>query len=202
MSDTIEHAVSELTDATTLLTSAHTTSKATLDAAILTFAATTNTVNTQLNNVDNTSDANKPISTAAQTESDTKQDTLISGTNISTVNGSSLLSGTPLVISRAPTEIAAETYADRADLKALVGALAGDSVVVEGIGLFQFVATELEPEDDETCFTVPGIGQWLLSVPANDLLSAWALFEDAIRDELDEDENIRINTYLTTLGVI
>ena len=44
-----------------------------------------------LSNVDNTSDLSKPISTATQTALDGKQATLVSGTNIKTVNGQSLL---------------------------------------------------------------------------------------------------------------
>lgn len=44
-----------------------------------------------LGNVDNTSDANKPISTATQAALNAKQDTLVSGTNIKTINGSSIL---------------------------------------------------------------------------------------------------------------
>jgi hypothetical protein len=44
-----------------------------------------------LNNVDNTSDANKPVSSATQTALDAKQATLVSGTNIKTVNNTSLL---------------------------------------------------------------------------------------------------------------
>jgi hypothetical protein len=44
-----------------------------------------------LNNVDNTSDANKPVSSATQTALDAKQATLVSGTNIKTVNSTSLL---------------------------------------------------------------------------------------------------------------
>lgn len=44
-----------------------------------------------LGNVDNTSDLNKPISTATQTALNAKQDTLVSGTNIKTVNSTSLL---------------------------------------------------------------------------------------------------------------
>lgn len=47
--------------------------------------------NLGLGNVDNTSDANKPISTAAQTALNGKQDTLVSGTNIKTINGQSIL---------------------------------------------------------------------------------------------------------------
>ena len=44
-----------------------------------------------LANVDNTSDLSKPISTATQTALNAKQDTLVSGTNIKTVNSTSLL---------------------------------------------------------------------------------------------------------------
>lgn len=52
-----------------------------------------------INNVDNTSDANKPISTATQTALDAKQATLVSGTNIKTINGSSVLGSGDLVVS-------------------------------------------------------------------------------------------------------
>ena len=44
-----------------------------------------------LNNVDNTSDLNKPISTATQSALDLKQDILVSGTSIKTINSTSLL---------------------------------------------------------------------------------------------------------------
>lgn len=44
-----------------------------------------------LSNVDNTSDLLKPISTATQTALDLKQNTLVSGTNIKTINSTSLL---------------------------------------------------------------------------------------------------------------
>lgn len=44
-----------------------------------------------LGNVDNTSDLNKPVSTATQTALDAKQATLVSGTNIKTINSTSLL---------------------------------------------------------------------------------------------------------------
>jgi hypothetical protein len=52
-----------------------------------------------LENVDNTSDANKPVSTAQQTALNAKQATLVSGTNIKTVNSSSLLGSGDLAIS-------------------------------------------------------------------------------------------------------
>lgn len=51
-----------------------------------------------LGNVTNTSDANKPVSTAQATAIGLKQDTLVSGTNIKTVNGTSVLGSGDLVI--------------------------------------------------------------------------------------------------------
>lgn len=51
-----------------------------------------------LNNVSNTSDANKPISTAMQTALDAKQSTLQSGTNIKTINGATVLGSGNLTV--------------------------------------------------------------------------------------------------------
>ena len=63
-----------------------------------------------LGNVDNTSDASKPISTAAQTALNAKQDTLVSGTNIKTLNGESLLGAGNLVLQLAADQPSAVTY--------------------------------------------------------------------------------------------
>jgi hypothetical protein len=52
-----------------------------------------------LGNADNTSDANKPVSTATQTALNAKQDTLVSGTNIKTINGTSVLGSGDIVTS-------------------------------------------------------------------------------------------------------
>ena len=52
-----------------------------------------------LNNVDNTSDANKPVSSATQSALDAKQPTLVSGTTIKTVNGTSLLGSGNIAVS-------------------------------------------------------------------------------------------------------
>lgn len=52
-----------------------------------------------LGNVDNTSDADKPISTSTQTALNAKQATLVSGTNIKTINGTSLLGSGDITIS-------------------------------------------------------------------------------------------------------
>lgn len=51
-----------------------------------------------LGNVDNTSDANKPVSTATATAIAAKQDALISGTNIKTINGQDITGSGNLVI--------------------------------------------------------------------------------------------------------
>lgn len=51
-----------------------------------------------LGNVDNTSDVNKPVSTAQATAIGLKQDTLVSGTTIKTVNGNSLLGSGNIVL--------------------------------------------------------------------------------------------------------
>ena len=53
-----------------------------------------------LGNVDNTSDANKPISTATATALSNKQDTLVSGTNIKTINNTSILGSGDLQVSQ------------------------------------------------------------------------------------------------------
>lgn len=52
-----------------------------------------------LSNVDNTSDVDKPVSTAQQIALNSKQAVLVSGTNIKTVNGSSLLGAGDVTIS-------------------------------------------------------------------------------------------------------
>jgi hypothetical protein len=62
-----------------------------------------------LSNVDNTSDVNKPVSTAQATAIGLKQDTLVSGTNIKTINGNSILGSGNLVISAAVNQ-AFRTY--------------------------------------------------------------------------------------------
>tara|TARA_B110000483_G_C18141221_1_gene521544 strand:- start:64 stop:654 length:591 start_codon:yes stop_codon:yes gene_type:complete len=190
---TIETEVAALTTATTSLTDAVLVQQTSVTAAVATFAATTATVNDDLNLVDNTADVDKPVSTATQTELDLKQLALVSGVNISTVNGLSVLSGAPLVIERSATSLESLPYDERGTLKLdpAIGNPANvvdDSVVVEGLGTFMWVDTQLEPDDDETCFSTPSSGQWLLAVPAYDLLAAYQLVEDAVVDEFIEDQ--------------
>jgi hypothetical protein len=55
-----------------------------------------------LGNVNNTSDADKPISTATQTALNAKQAVLVSGTNIKTISGTSLLGSGDIQIQGTP----------------------------------------------------------------------------------------------------
>ena len=59
-----------------------------------------------LGNVDNTTDANKPVSTATQTALNAKQDTLVSATNIKTINSTSVLGSGNIVVGATPSGIA------------------------------------------------------------------------------------------------
>lgn len=59
----------------------------------------------ELGNVDNTSDLDKPISTATQTALNAKQDLLVSGTNIKSINGNSILGSGNIVTSGITYEV-------------------------------------------------------------------------------------------------
>ena len=58
---------------------------------------TLNSTAVGLGNVNNTADANKPVSTAMQNALNGKQNTLVSGTNIRTINGDTILGGGGLI---------------------------------------------------------------------------------------------------------
>ena len=74
-------------------------------------SVTSSRVNLGLGNVDNTSDANKPISVATASALATKQPTLVSASNIKTINGSSILGSGDLVVSGASNFVQAGTGA-------------------------------------------------------------------------------------------
>lgn len=191
---TIESSVSALTTSTTALTNAVGTQQTAVTNAVAAFTATTTRVNA-LNNVDNTTDVNKPVSAAVTVALALKQAVLVDGTNISTVNGQSLLSGSPLVIARGATSLNRILYDNRANLRATTSQI-DDSTMVEGLGLFMWANTQLEPDDDETCFSTTTTGQWLLQVPAWELIDAWALFEYSTTEDWREDEPTRVAAYI------
>lgn len=190
---TIESEVAALTTATTALITAVGAQQTGVAASVAAFTATTTRVNA-LNLVENTADASKPVSTAVQTALNAKQPNLVSGVNISTVNGVSLLGGGPLVIQRSATSLNRVEYDDRATLRSLSPEL-DDSTVVESIGLLMWINSKLEPDDDETCFNTAS-GQWLLKAPAWDLIEAWNLADKSYADDFREDEPIRFAAYL------
>ena len=192
---TIESSVAALTTSTTALIGAVSVQQLAVNAAITAFTVTTTRVNA-LNNVDNTPDPSKPVSSILLSALNLKQDNLISGFNISTVNGLSLLSGVPLVIQRSATSLNSVAYDNRATLRAL-SPQPDDSTMVEGLGLFMWVSNQLEPDDDETCFNTV-YGQWLLRSPAWDLIDAWNLFEKSFIDDWMEDEPARYAKYKLT----
>lgn len=191
---TIESSVADLTSATTALTTAVGTQQLTVTNAIAAFADVTSRVTTGLDNVNNTSDLDKPINTLTQNALDLKQVSLVSGVNISTVNGQSLLSGDSLVIVRSATSLNKIAYDDRGTLRSTTSEV-DDSSVVDGLGLFMWVNTKEEPDDDETCFTTTN-GQWLLQAPAWDLLNAWNSYDASILEDWMEDEQTRFVTFL------
>ena len=189
-------------DALALLTSTNATLVANVGAqqlavtsAVAGMVAVTARVNSGLNLVNNTADVDKPVSTATVTALGLKQARLVDGTNISTVNGQSLLSGTPLVIVRSATSLNRILYDDRATLRNTTSQL-DDATMVEGLGLFMWANTQLEPDDDETCFNTTTTGQWLLQVPAQELIDAWNLFDASTTDDWREDEPTRVAAYI------
>jgi hypothetical protein len=198
---TIESEIADLTAAVTEQTLAVQNNQLVTTNAQATALATKNRVDA-LDGVDNTSDADKPVSVASLAAISLKQDTLVSGTSIKSINTISLLGSGDLTVLSAPTSIRYLEYEDRGDLR-VVGVpapLADDSTVVEGLGLFQFIDSTLEPDEDETCFTASdNSGQWLLAVPAYDLISAIDLNEYTFRDELDEDEVTRLSAYFVAI---
>ena len=94
--------------------------------------ATLNKAAVNLASVDNTSDANKPISIATQTALNTKQNTLVSGTNIKTINGASVLGSGDLVVDANETPDATTTVKGKIKL---AGDLAGTADLPTVVGL-------------------------------------------------------------------
>ena len=191
---TLEAGLAAITASTTNLVFAVSAQQGEVVRAVAAFDSVTNRVKTGLNQVDNTPDLEKPVSALAQQALDTKQVVLVSGQNISTVNGKSLLDGEPLVIERSATSLNRLAYDARGSLRAAEPEV-DDAVVVESLGLFMWVGTQAEPDDDETCFTA-NTGQWLLQLPAWDLINAWALHDDAVTDDWREDEPNRFAAHL------
>tara|TARA_R110000782_G_scaffold3701_5_gene13467 strand:+ start:3651 stop:4286 length:636 start_codon:yes stop_codon:yes gene_type:complete len=193
--------------ATTNQTIAANALKNAIESLTIAYASTKNKVDTELNSVDNTSDADKIISNLMVTALNTKQATLVSGGNIATINGLSLLEHTALLIASSPTSLTSANYEERENLRlpSTPQPILGDALILEFLGLFQFYDTVEEPDDDETCFTVihnsTGLpyGQWLLRVPSYEWTEAHEKIESRAleerRDDVDETVALLLANY-------
>jgi hypothetical protein len=79
--------------------------------------------------------------------------------------------------------IIAIEYDNRGDLRTNE---TGGFALVDGLGLFQYVSGSDEPDDDESCFATTN-GRWLLEAVHWDVVDAWQLPDDEVRDAFDED---------------
>lgn len=146
--------------------------------------------------------SNRFVTDAEKAVWNAKQEALNSGSNIKTVNGLSLVGSGDVLIAGGVTSVNGMTgdvvlppvqtlaYTSRATLRSQTPA-AGEQAIVDGLGLFVFTLASTEPDDDESCFAT-ATGCWLLQAAHWDLVDSWQAPDDAVRDEDDEDEPIRI----------
>ena len=78
-----------------------------------------------------------------------------------------------------------------------MAAASGDMALVDGLGLFVFSSGSDEPDDDESCFAT-ATGRWLLQAVHWDVVNAWQLPDDDVRDAFDEDEPARFASKVLT----
>ena len=196
---TTPEALATLSDAVTLQTVAVSSSKDATDLLTTAYQSTKDKVDNELNNVDNTSDENKPLSLADVTALLLK----LNISDLATINGEPLNTGLALVIERSPTSLTSLPYENIGNLRNPIIPLpiADDAVTIDGLGMFMYVSTTDEPDDDETCFTAVDptsglpIGQWLLRLPAYEWISAHNLLRNSILREWMDDEQTRISNY-------
>tara|TARA_R110000851_G_scaffold44673_3_gene109658 strand:+ start:523 stop:1137 length:615 start_codon:yes stop_codon:yes gene_type:complete len=199
---TIETEVAALTSSTTALTTAVGVQQTAIVSAVAGFTATTARVDA-LPNVENTADADKPLSSATVTELLKYVET----TELATINGLPINTGLALLIASSPTSLTSALYDARAALRSPVDPqpIAGDALILEYLGLFQFYTSVTEPDDDETCFTandtVTGLpyGQWRLRVPAYEWTEAHEKIEfralEEWRDDMDSTVSLLLIEY-------
>jgi hypothetical protein len=93
----------------------------------VTFDVVVDKTDVGLGNVDNTSDANKPVSTATQTALNLKQNSLVSGTNIKTVNSNTLLGSGDLVIDKTSVGLGNVANVDTTNATNITSGTLGDA---------------------------------------------------------------------------
>ena len=140
-----------------------------------------------LANVDNTSDLNKPISTATQTALNAKQDTLVSGVNIKTINSQTLLGSGDIVISGGSSETATI-------LRKLVRNQTG-STIPKGTAVYQFgssgIVMTVAPADaslEATASQTLGITQEAIANNTNGYVVAVGLLDGINTSALTEGQ--------------
>ena len=87
-------------------------------------------------------------------------------------NGASWLSTSPNAF-----KTKGYTYDDRNDLRSIDGAT-DQAVIIDGLGVFQYLAGSTETDDDETCFASPS-GRWLIQAMHPDYLEAYLASQPA-----------------------
>ena len=87
------------------------------------------------------------------------------------------------------------------DNRGTLRSLESGTKIVDGLGLFQYVAGSDEPDDDESCFATTN-GRWLLECVHWDVVDNWQLPDDEVRDEFDEDSEIAIATNTTAIATL
>tara|TARA_R110000803_G_scaffold67584_1_gene129300 strand:- start:596 stop:1195 length:600 start_codon:yes stop_codon:yes gene_type:complete len=187
---TIETEVAALTSSTSALVTAVGVQQTAIVSAVAGFAATTATVDGLV------PDADKPLSSATVTELLKYVET----TELATINGLPINTGLALLIASSPTSLTSALYDSRAALRNPVSPqpIAGDALILEYLGLFQFYVSTVEPDDDETCFTandtVTGLpyGQWRLRVPAYEWTEAHEKIEFRALEEWRDDMDTTI----------
>jgi hypothetical protein len=201
---TIETEVADLTSATNALLGAVATQQTGVNVSVGMFNSVITRVNSELNLVNNTADVDKVVSIPQQAAIDLKQDTLVSGTSIATINGLSLLEHTELVIARGMQEMPVTLYSDRASLRAPTEPLpqTGDIENIQHLGVFQYVETADNTipyfDDDEMVFEAVDpddntiiLGQWVMALPGYEFTKAQEMFENALLWDWMEDSDLR-----------
>lgn len=100
--------------------------------------------------VDNTSDANKPISTAVAAALTGKQATLVSGTNIKTINGVSIMGAGNLELNADTAEVEADILDAQADITALEASMSAVESDVANLDSYFVTAGKYDVVADNT----------------------------------------------------
>lgn len=171
------------------------------DILVTAYAATKATVDNDLNNVENTADLDKIMSSAVATA----LGFYVQTSNLATLNGQPLDTGLALLITTSPTVHTSLSYATVGTLRTPLDEndlpVADWLVTVKELGQFMFVTTTDEPDDDETCFTVVHptsgleIGQWLLEQPSHEWHDAHRSIERSQLREWMDDEYLRFQAH-------